>query len=203
MRFDPRGRMPPVYVMRPGLPGSVRNHSWTFIDLPEARIIRRHDIIKIVVDEKSETTLRSNFDRQRTLNYLAELREFVRLNDKGNLANAAENEPTVDSNVIGRQRNQGRVTDQEGMRMRIAATVVNVQPNGNVELYAYKSIRSDRDVWRFVVTGEVSSQDIRRDGTVLSEDIANLRIKKERAGQVHATTKWRWGMRLYDLLWPF
>lgn len=195
--------LPPVYVMRPMPVDAVRSHSWTYIDQPQPRTVRRHDIIKIIVDEKSEVTLRSGFDRQMTTNFLAELREFVRIGKTGNLENAAFNSPTIDANVNGRMRNQGRVVDQEGMRYRIAATVVNVLPNGNVVLYARKAIRSDRDSWKFVVTGIIPAEKIRRDGTALSEDIAELEIVKERGGKVYSSTKWRWGTRLYDLFWPF
>ena len=196
-------RLPPVYEMGPARLGSIRDHSWTYIDQQLPRTIKRHDIIKIIVDEKSETTLRSGFDRQQTTNFLAELREFVRIGETGNLTNAANNQPTVDANVTGRMRNQGRVTDQEGMRYRIAASVIKVLPNGNLLLYARKSIRSDRDVWSFTVTGTVASTSVSRAGTVLSEDIANLNIVKKRQGKVYSSTKWRWGTRLYDMFWPF
>lgn len=196
-------RLPPVYEMRPIPIGSIRDHSWTHIDPQLPQTIKQHDIIKIIVDEKSETTLRSGFDRQQTTNFLAELREFVRIGQSGNLANAANNQPTIDANVTGRMRNQGRVTDQEGMRYRIAASVIKVLPNGNLLLYARKSIRSDRDVWSFTVTGVVASKSVSRAGTVLSEDIADLNIVKKRQGKVYSSTKWRWGTRLYDMFWPF
>jgi len=193
----------PDYIIRSPDPLNVRDYSWTYIDPPPPRLIRLHDIITITVDEKSEVTLRSGFDRQRTTNLEAELEEFIRFDDDGNLANAAENEPTIDGNINERMRTLGRVTDQEGIRYRIAATVVNVLPNGVVVLEARKSIRTDRDLWQFTLTGKIRSEDINRDNTALSENIADLQIVKKRAGKVHESTKRRWGTRLFDMLWPF
>jgi len=194
----------PNYVIGPRPIYSVRDLSWGHIDPPlPPRKIQLHDIIQIIVDEKSELTLRSGFDRQRTNTLKAELKEFVRIGKRNRLANAAENEPTIDANLTGRMQNSGRVIDQEGLRYRIAATVVNVLPNGNLVLEARKSIRTERDVWQFSLTGVISSRNVRRDMSALSEHIANLDIRKSRAGKVYDSTKRRWGILLYDLLWPF
>jgi flagellar L-ring protein precursor FlgH len=213
--FDPRDaqRRPadlvfedePVYVMDRPMPAlSVRDLDWGYIDPPLApRRVQLHDIISIVVDEKSEVTLRSAFNRQRTNTLKAELLEWIRIGKRNRLENAAANEPTIDGNLTDRIQSSGIVTDQEGIRYRIAATVVNVLPNGNVVLEARKSIRTDRDVWRFSLTGVIASHNIRRDMTALSENIANLDVVKTRSGKVHSSTKTRWGTRLYDLLWPF
>lgn len=181
----------------------TRDFSWMHIDPQQARQIRVHDIISIIVDEKSEVTLRSGFDRQRTANLKAELKEFMRIGKNGNLATAAENQPTIDTNLTSRMNSSGRVTNQEGIRYRIAATVVDVLPNGTIVLEARKSIRTDAEVWQFSLTGLLRSQDVRRDNTASSENIANLDIVKKRNGKVFDSTKRPWGIRLYDLLSPF
>ena len=181
----------------------TRDFSWMHIDPPRIRQIMVHDIITIIVDEKSEVTLRSGFDRQRTSNLKAELKEFMRIGKRGNLATAAPNQPTIDANLTGRSTNSGRATTQEGIRYRIAATVVDVLPNGTVVLEARKSIRTDHDIWQFSLTGLIRSADVRRDNTALSENIANLDIIKKRDGKVFDSVKRPWGVRLYDLFFPF
>ena len=195
----------PNYVLEPRMPVyTVRDLSWDYIDPPLApRQVQLHDIVSIIVDEKSEVTLRSVFNRQRMNTLKAELKEWIRIDNKSRLANAAANQPTIEGNLNDRQQTLGQVTDQEGIRYRIAATVVNVLPNGNIVLEARKSIRTDRDVWRFSLTGVIASHNIRRDMTALSENIANLDVVKTRSGKVYDSTKARWGTRLYDWLWPF
>ena len=204
-----RSSVPPVpapaseYELLPFRERSIRDYSWVYIDSPRPRQIMMHDLVTIIVDEKSEVTLRSGFDRQRTANLKAELKEFLRIGKGGRLSNAARNQPTVDANLTSRMQTSGRVTNQEGIRFRITATVVDVLPNGVVVLYARKSIRTDRDVWQISLTGLIRSQDIRRDNTALSEHFANMVIVKKRGGKVYDSTKRPWGIRLYDLLSPF
>lgn len=181
----------------------IREFSWQYIDIPQPRRVLVHDIITIIVDEKSEVTLRSGFDRQRTASLKAEVKKFLRLGKTGNLATAAANKPSIDTSITGRIKTAGRVTNQEGIRYRIAATVVDILPNGNIVLEARKSIRTDNDVWQFSLTGLIRSQDVNGNNTALSENIANLKIVKKRDGKVFDSTKRPWGIWLYDLLSPF
>lgn len=184
-------------------PRKVRDFSWIHIDAPEPHQIHVHDIVTILVDEKSQVTLNSRFNRQRNATLKAELKEFIRLDEDLNLANAALNAPTVDSTLQSRLNSTGEVTDREGIQYRIAATVVDVLPNGNIVLEARKSIRTNWDVWEYSLTGMIRSEDINRDNTALSENIANLNIVKKQRGKVYDSTKRPWGIMLYDWLSPF
>ncbi len=203
---------PPVPAPPPGPPGvfidaprlyPVRDYSWHYIASPQPREIKQHDLITILVKELSEVSVDSRFDRQRRVTLLAELREFIRIGKTGNLENAAENEPTIDSNLNNRLNSAGRSIERELVIYRIAATVVDVLPNGNLVLEAKKEIQTDDELWTYTLTGIIRSQDINRDNTALSENIANLRIHKEQSGKVYDSTKRPWGTRLYDLLFPF
>ena len=95
------------------------------------------------------------------------------------------------------------MSEQEGIRYRIAATVVDVLPNGNIILEARKSIRSNKDIWEYSLTGTLRPQDIQQDNTALSENIANLAIVKKSRGKVNDSTQRPWGILLYDALSPF
>ncbi|GAB4150879.1 MAG: hypothetical protein Tsb009_25970 [Planctomycetaceae bacterium] len=203
MRPQPAGSSYSIHELLPLRDRRLRDFAWHYIDSPRPRKIMVHDIITITVDEKSQVTLRSGFDRQRTANLKAEIKEFLRIGERNRLSTAASNQPTIDTNLTGRLQSTGRVTNQEGIQYRIAATVVDVLPNGNVVLEARKSIRTDNDVWQFSLTGIISSANITRDSTALSEHIANLKIVKKRNGKVFDSTKRPWGVWLYDLLFPF
>ena len=64
---------------------TIRDYSWIFIDAPEQREMKVHDIVTVIVDDKSEATVNSRFNRTKNTNLKAELKEFIRLNDDGNL----------------------------------------------------------------------------------------------------------------------
>lgn len=179
------------------------DYAWTHIEPPQPREIKVHDLITILVKEQSETTVNARFNRNRRSTLKAELKEFIRLDDDGNLTNAAEDSPTIDASMNNRFQTEGLLLEREGMIYRIAATVVDVRPNGNVVLEARKSIRSNRDAWEYQLTGEIRAQDIYRDNTALSENIANLQIVKHQRGKVYESTETRWGTRLVEMFFPF
>jgi flagellar L-ring protein precursor FlgH len=182
---------------------NVRDYSWHYIASPQPREIKEQDLVTILVKEISEVAVNSQFNRQRRSTLLAELREFIRIGPTGNLENAAENEPTIDANLNGRLNSTGQVKENAQVVYRIAATVVDVLPNGNLVLEARKQIQSGDDIWTHTLTGTMRSQDINRDNTALSENIANLKITKVPSGKVYESTKRPWGTRLYDLFFPF
>jgi flagellar L-ring protein precursor FlgH len=184
-------------------PLMMPNYSWIFIEAAAPREIHVHDIVTIIVKEISESSVDSRFNRQRRGTLLAELREFVRIGETGNLVGAADNEPTIDANLNARINSTGRVTEREMLVYRIAATVVDVLPNGNLVLEARKQIATNGDLWEHTLTGTLRSMDINRDNTCLSENIADLRIAKRLSGRVHDSTHRPWGVRLLDRFFPF
>ena len=193
-------------VIRPGgprRPRSMEQASFTHIALPEPRVVQVHDIVTILVDEKSEVLIQSRFDRRRTATLEAGINEFLRLDAFGRLVPSATASPGADLEAGVRLQANGGTTDAEGIRYRIAANVVDVLPNGNVVLEARKQIRSNRDVWKYTLTGTIASEKIRRDMTAVSEDVAGLRITKDQAGKVYNSTRPGWGLRMFDRFWPF
>jgi flagellar L-ring protein precursor FlgH len=181
----------------------MQDYAFVLVPEPPPRIFKVHDIVTIIVNEKSETILNSRFNRQRNATLKAELKEFIRLGDSGNLRPAAEDSPTINGNLQGRIQSTGQATDTEGISYRIAATIVDILPNGNLVLEARKTIRANRELWQFSLTGKIRSQDVNRDNTALSENIAELQIEKAQRGKIYDSTKTAWGTNLFDRLFPF
>ncbi len=191
-------------VVVPGGPGMrTRDLSWIYIDAVEPREVKLHDIVTITVDEKSEVIMNSKFNRQKNAKLKAELKEFLRIGNEGNLEKAALSGPKIDTQLQGNLNSTGQVTDSEGIKYRIAATVADVLPNGIVRLEARKVIQTQDDVSEYTLTGELRAIDIGPDNMASSENIANLRIEKRQRGKVYDSVKRNWGYRLYDLIFPF
>jgi flagellar L-ring protein FlgH len=183
-------------------PPTIRDFSWIHIDHPVERAFKVNDIVTVIVSERSEVILNSRFNRQRNATLKSELREFIRLDGFG-LQNAAGTRPTIDMNQQERLQSMGQVTDQEGITYRIAATIVDIRPNGNLVLEARKRIDANDDLWEYTLHGEVRYEDVQRNNTILSENIANLNIEKSQQGRVQSSTGRRWGNKLIDRFWPF
>lgn len=192
----PPGPIPPRALRR-------RDFSWIYIDRPRPRKVGVHDIITVIVDEKSEVTQNSRFNRQRNIIFNAILREFIRLNSKGNLDTAAAEAPGIQSQMQSQMQSYGQGISNEGMKYRIAATVVDILPNGTLILEAHKSIRTNTEVWEYTLTGRIRTQDVAGNNTVLSENVADLTITKMETGKIKDSAKRGWITRFYDFFLPF
>lgn len=203
--FMPPGGMvpPPGYPLPPARPRLMKEYSWIYIDVPPPRRMRVHDIITVIVDEKSQTTELSTFLRQKNGIFKAELQQFVRIDNQGNLNTAAPEDPQVNGNLQASLNARGQLSQQEGVKYRIAATVVDIRPNGNLVLEARKCIRTNIDLWEYRLAGEIRPEDVLSNNTALSENIADLQIIKRETGRVKDSTKRGWMIYLYDLLGPW
>jgi flagellar L-ring protein FlgH len=204
-QFGPGPQAAPVPMFVPAPPPTIRDYSWIYIDAPPPpALIKVHDIITIEVDEKAEVTVNSRFNRQRNGTYQLSLKEFIRLRSDGpTIENSASTEPTIEGNLQNRLQTIGQLTDLEGITYKIAATVVDVLPNGTIVLEARKSIRTNQDLFEYRLTGRVDKGKIKPDRTARTEDIAELTIVRAQKGKVFDSTKTAWGTRLMDLLMPF
>jgi flagellar L-ring protein precursor FlgH len=190
-----------------GLPGGnrpplMRDYSWIHIDNPEPRQVKVHDIITVIVDEKAESTSDNQYNRQKNGLLKAQLQNFVRIDSSGNLNIAAENSPTIQGRLQSNLQSRGQVSSREGVRYRIAATVVDVLPNGTIILEARKTIRTNKDVWEYRLTGRLRTQDVLANNTVLSENIAEMEIVKSEKGRLRDSTRRGIFLYMYDLFSP-
>ncbi len=181
----------------------MSDYSWTYSEVPKPKPIRVHDIITILVDEKAEMTQNSRYNRTKNVTVKAELKEFMRINENGNLGNAAENQPTIDGNLNGRAQQTGQLIEQEGVRYHIAAMVVSIRPNGNLILEARKDHRTNEDRTIYRLTGEIAADKVAADRTARSEDMYNIQTEKDQKGKVYDSTKRGWGSVLWDIFFPF
>jgi flagellar L-ring protein precursor FlgH len=187
----PPGPIPPRPLRR-------RDLSWIYIDRPRPRKLAVHDIITVIVDEKSESTQNTRFNRQRNVIFNAILREFIRINSKGNLDTAAPEAPGIQAQLQSQMQSYGQGLSQEGLKYRIAATVVDILPNGTLVLEARKSILTNDALWEYSLTGKIRTQDVAGNNTVHSENVADLKISKRENGKIPDSTKRGFFTKLYD-----
>ena len=86
---------------------------------------------------------------------------------------------------------------------QISATVIDVQPNGNLVIEGKRIIRLSDDTRTIRVTGLIRPFDLRGDNTVLSESIANAEISYESNGPMKQGQERGWFTKVLDFLWPF
>ena len=193
----------------PNVPASLNlaNSSFMYRRLPpeaEQRELQINDIITVLVDYKS--TMMSEGDvRSKKQNYfngvIADWLDF----DGKNLMPAPMN--NGDLRIAGRLDSQFKtesdVMARDALVFRIAASVVDIRPNGNLVLEGRSEVQHDDEVWEQSLTGVVRRQSIGPDRTVRSDDVAERRIRIRKKGFVKDGMERGWFAKWYACWKPF
>lgn len=85
----------------------------------------------------------------------------------------------------------------------LTCKVVDVLPNGNLVIWGWKQVRSNRETQYLVLTGQVRPRDIQIDNTVQSSLLAEARIEYTGSGVISDKQGPGIGSRIMDWVWPF
>lgn len=190
--------------------------SGSFVNPITARTAMRiGDILTIVVNERlqgsvqSQTTL-SKKDQNRVeasvipgLSFLTGTALPKLLGDAAKVPQAFFNALTGASSTGANSQNQGvgQTNTNQQFTTRLSVVVKDVQPNGNMVLEGQRWVKINKDLQSIVFTGIVRRDDVRLDNTVLSEQIADLRVYSEGKGQI--ADRQRRGILTRVLEWLF
>ena len=182
----------------------INGASWTHLPSPPMRSFAINDVVTIRVDEITRMAAEGSAEsRKRTL-YEAALTEWIRIADFRLRPDPQGNgDPTVSTESNNNYRAQSSVESRESMSFNIAATVVDIRPNGLLVLEARKQIRANDNLWETSLTGICRAQDIAPDNVVLSKDLIDLEIHKDDRGHLRDGYKRGWFQRWFDRVQPF
>ncbi|HEX8913360.1 MAG TPA: flagellar basal body L-ring protein FlgH [Humisphaera sp.] len=193
---------------QPAGPNGRRPLATSYYDIPEPepKVIRKHDLVTIVVREESEFSVQGTTDVKRESAIEGKLDEFIRLRMK-NFAieggGIGPNPPSVKASGNRSFKGEGTVDRTESLTTRVTAEVVDVKPNGTLVLQARKTIKTDDEVQQMVLSGTCRVEDIVADNTVLSTQMYDLRVEKTHTGAVRSATKRSWLGEILDAISPF
>jgi flagellar L-ring protein precursor FlgH len=107
----------------------------------------------------------------------------------------------VGSNV--KNEGKGTVDRSEKINLRVAATITQLLPNGNMVLAGRQQMTVNYDLRELVVTGVIRPEDISSENTVSYDQIAEARIAYGGRGQLQDMQQPRYGSQLLDIVMPF
>ncbi|MFT5422589.1 MAG: flagellar L-ring protein precursor FlgH [Phycisphaerales bacterium] len=187
-------------------PGSVSALSMIYVEPPEEREIQAHDIISILIDEnsnvKSEQTLDTNkeFDTSATLGTILDPWELLELRLRTGAISDLE---LINAQGDRQYTGEGEYERKDKFTARIAATVLEVKPNGTLVLEARKRIAKDEEEQVLVLSGRIRQEDVTAQNTVLSSQIAELTIVMQNEGEVRSAAKKGLITRVLDSIFAF
>ena len=205
---DPRWRPVTMPMPNPGDPPLQNNSLWrqgsrTF--LRDQRAASVGDLVTVLVSIQDEADLENSTKRNRDNsesmgipNLLGLESSFGRLFPSGLDPSRAVSASSA-SDVTG----AGTLKRSEQINLRVAATVSQVLPNGNLVVVGRQQVRVNQELRDLQVGGIIRPQDIGSDNTVRHDRLAEARIAYGGRGTISDVQRPRYGQELMDILLPF
>ncbi len=180
--------------------------SMHYILPPDARVIKQHDIITIIIDENSSTTSSQSLDTKKDSSSSADLGtilDYMKLLELRLEQGRTENTSLIDLSTARKYKGEGDYERKDKFTARISARVLEVKPNGTLVLEARKSIARDSEVSMLVLSGYAREEDITQQNTILSSQLADLKIDLQNEGDVKEASEKGLITRVLDTVFAF
>ncbi len=167
--------------------------------LGDNRAIRRGDILTVVIEIDDSASISNATDTSRTGSQEMGVEALFGLQEDAGIPLA----PAVALNSNGSFAGDGSVQRNEQLTLRVAATVVDVLPNGVLQISGQQEVRVNDELRELLVSGFVRPVDISRQNEVNYDKIAAARISYGGRGQITEAQNARWGQQALDHALPF
>lgn len=173
--------------------------------LGDRRALQRGDILTVVIEIDENAEISNSTSRARkgseslAIPQLFGLpqRADAHLPEGATLGNAVSLDGTSSSS------GDGSVKRREKLGLRVAATVVEVLPNGVLEITGSQEVRVNFELRELLVSGFVRPEDISRQNEITYDKIASARISYGGRGHISDVQQPRYGQQVLDVLLPF
>lgn len=173
--------------------------------LGDRRAIKKGDILTVVIkiDEKAEISNDTSRSRSGSENMgISQLLGLTQRADSRLPAGASLSDAVaLDSDSSS--KGKGTVKRREKLTLRIAATIVDVLPNGVLSIIGSQELRVNFEMRELSVAGYVRPEDISRLNEVTYDKIASARVSYGGRGQITDVQQPRYGQQILDAILPF
>lgn len=182
------------------------SYSMIAVSEPQPKILKKHDLITIIVQEVSSYESKGTTDLQKAADFDAKVDQWISLrlgalsvHGTGQATNPVETKLEATRDFNG----QADVDRSDTFTLRLEAEVIDVKPNGTLVVQAKKHIKTDEEDQQIILTGTCRVQDVDASNSVLSTALHDLDLQKVSKGAVRDTTKRGLIPRLLDFINPF
>ena len=173
--------------------------------LGDRRAGQRGDILTVVVEIDESAEIDNATTRSRTGSESFGVPNLLGIPEAldGVLPGGVRLGDGVETASRSRSNGSGGVSRQERLAVRVAATVIDVQPNGVLRIEGRQEVRVNFELREMIVTGYVRPEDISRQNEITYDKIAAARISYGGRGQITDVQQPRIGQQVADILLPF
>lgn len=173
--------------------------------LGDRRAIKRGDILTVVIEIDDEAEISNSTSRSRDGSENLGIPDLFGIPQRVNerLPEGASLDEAVGINSSSSAGGDGSVSRREELTLRIAASVVQVLPNGVLAIQGSQEVRVNFELRELLVQGYVRPEDISRQNEITYDKIASARISYGGRGQITDVQQPRYGQQALDMILPF
>ena len=162
---------------------------------------RSGDIITIVVSESAIAQSSQSKKSSRDASLNDSVKQFLFANSRAGTHLGGL--PGIELGGASSYSGGGDVSNSQSLSARAAVLVTDVLPNGNLVIEGARMVTFSGETQYVVLHGLVRADDVARDNTVTSSNIADARVEFYSEGQLTDAQKRGWFTKLYERLRPF
>lgn len=186
-------------------PPTAANSLWrpgsrTF--LRDQRAASVGDLITILVTIDDSAQLQNRTQRARTGNDAMGMPQLFGLQSRW-LPRGASPDTLISASGSQTTDGNGTLRRNETVTLRLAATVTQVLPNGNLVVAGKQEVRVSAELRELAVQGVIRPQDIASDNTIKHDRLAEARIAYGGRGTLSDLQQPRVGSQILDAILPF
>lgn len=171
--------------------------------LGDRRAMTRGDILTVVIEIDDSASINNSSDRSRSSSQNMGVEALLGIPDYIRAHGVEGFDPNVGVTSSSAYAGDGTVSRNEKLELRVAATVMNVLPNGVLEIAGRQEVRVNNEIRELLVEGYVRPADITRQNEITYDKIAAARISYGGRGIVSDVQRPRYGDEALELLLPF
>lgn len=169
--------------------------------LGDRRAGQQGDILTVVIDIDESAEIRNSSSRSRSGSENMGVSSLFGLPER--LPAGVPVNPGVGIESESQSEGDGNVRRNEELELRVAATVVEVLPNGVLQIQGSQEVRVNFEIRELLVSGYVRPEDISRQNEITYDKIASARISYGGRGQITDMQQPRYGQQVVDQILPF
>ena len=180
-------------------PLSAKDTSFIYQELEPPKEFQVHDIVIVMVDESTRVLSDGEMEGKKKADGSMVLSDWIGIHGWAIRPDPQSyGDPKVAGKVENKYKAEGELETRESLKLTIACTVVDIRPNGLLILEGHRSIHVNNEQWEVSLGGMIRSEDILPNNTVLSEDVADLRLIKRESGHVRDRYRRGWVQKFLD-----
>lgn len=173
--------------------------------LGDRRAMQRGDILTVVIEIDDRAEISNSTSRSRSGSESLGLPQLFGIPQRldRRLPEGASAADAVSITSSSASDGDGSVSRNERLELRVAATILDVMPNGVLAISGNQEVRVNNELRELLVSGFVRPEDITRQNEISYDKIASARISYGGRGHISDVQQPRYGQQIVDSLLPF